>query len=280
MLPVEAQTIARAPASAALATARTMPAVLERAGRVLALDLEVQVAQAERRAEPLGADQRREALAEGQRRRRVGDRQEAPVALHQPRPGGPERRPRLSHRSGTGCRWLSQESPVSGVTTASPRRRRAGGRRGPQVEPAAGATAIRSPRTADEVAGTAGAGTVEADASDRRRVDLDAVADAGGPPERRVARERGRAARPPATVAVVVDRRVATSRMIRPACRASAWSARLTVVIPGRPARRRRRGGSRSPPGPASGRTPSRARMTSLLTASWPSTSPDGSASA
>ena len=42
-------------------------------------------------------DERRGALAEGQRRRRVGDRQEAPVALHEPRPGRARgRRPRQS----------------------------------------------------------------------------------------------------------------------------------------------------------------------------------------
>ena len=62
-------------------------AVLERAGRVLALDLEVQVRGADRLPEPLGADERRGALAQRQRRRRVGHRQEAAVALHQPRSG-------------------------------------------------------------------------------------------------------------------------------------------------------------------------------------------------
>ncbi len=50
--------------------------VLERAGRVLAFDLEVEVLEPERRAEAPGADERREPLAEGQRRGRVGDRQE------------------------------------------------------------------------------------------------------------------------------------------------------------------------------------------------------------
>ena len=51
-------------------------AVLERPGRVLALDLEVQVRGADGRPEPLGAHERRRALAEGQRRGRVGHGQE------------------------------------------------------------------------------------------------------------------------------------------------------------------------------------------------------------
>ena len=64
-------------------------AVLERAGRVLALDLEVQVRRSPS-ASPsrVGVDQRREALAEGQARRRVGHRQERAVALHESRSGG------------------------------------------------------------------------------------------------------------------------------------------------------------------------------------------------
>ena len=52
--------------------------VLERAGRVLALDLEVQVGEARApRPSRSRVDERREPLAEGQRRGRVGDRQEA-----------------------------------------------------------------------------------------------------------------------------------------------------------------------------------------------------------
>ena len=59
--------------------------VLERAGRVLALDLEMQVREARSRPEASGVDERRAALAEGQRGRGVADRQEAAVALHEPR---------------------------------------------------------------------------------------------------------------------------------------------------------------------------------------------------
>ena len=63
------------------------PAVLERAGRVHALELEVEVRDADGRAEPGGVDERRAALAEGEPRGRVGDGQERPVAVHQARPG-------------------------------------------------------------------------------------------------------------------------------------------------------------------------------------------------
>ena len=50
VLPVEAQMTARAPSSTALLMAIVMPAVLERAGRIHALELEVEL-DAERRAE-------------------------------------------------------------------------------------------------------------------------------------------------------------------------------------------------------------------------------------
>ena len=54
--------------------------------------------------------------------------------------------------------------------------------------------------------GTAGTGTVEPDATDRRPVDLDAVADAGRPAERRIEPERGRQDRS-RDLAVIVRRR-------------------------------------------------------------------------
>ena len=76
------------------------PAVLERPGRVLALDLEVQVRGPDGRAETLGVHERRRPLAEGQRRGGIRDRQEPPVPLHQPRPGARGGRHRVSHRRG------------------------------------------------------------------------------------------------------------------------------------------------------------------------------------
>ena len=58
-------------------------AVLERAGRVHALELEVQLAHAQRGGHARRGDQRRVALVEGQQRRPVGDRQKFAVALQQ-----------------------------------------------------------------------------------------------------------------------------------------------------------------------------------------------------
>ena len=134
--------IARAPASSALATATTMPAVLERARRVRALDLEVEQRAAHRAAERARMDERREALAEAQRWGVRRDRQERREALHQP-----GTRPRLpcsarswlehlahAHRSGlredrvgiTVCR-LAEAQPVAQgrrATSAGSRRPR------------------------------------------------------------------------------------------------------------------------------------------------------------
>ena len=72
------------------------------------------------------------------------------------------------------------------------------------------ATAIRSPRTALlEVAGTAGARTVEAEVPDRRRVDLDPVSDAGRRTEglSRAGSAVGRTAAASGTLRVIVERR-------------------------------------------------------------------------
>ena len=63
-------------------------AVLERSGRVLALDLQVEIRQADGGAQPVGSHERGRPFAEGQRRRRLGDRQEPSIAVHQPRPTG------------------------------------------------------------------------------------------------------------------------------------------------------------------------------------------------
>ncbi len=67
------------------------PAVLEAPGRVRALDLEEEVREPELGTEPPGVDERRRALAEGDRRRRVGDREEPPVALDKGRSAGHRR---------------------------------------------------------------------------------------------------------------------------------------------------------------------------------------------
>ena len=66
VLPVEAQTIARAPDLHGLGHGHDHAPVLERTGRVLALDLEVEVRHTDGGTEPLRADERRRALAEGQ----------------------------------------------------------------------------------------------------------------------------------------------------------------------------------------------------------------------
>ena len=122
------------------------PAILERPGRVLALDLEVEVAQPERGSEPLGADERREPFAEGQRRGRVGHRQEAPVALDEAWPARDRRRgvsviDRVPDAAGAGQdRPVGPHDGIAGrgrrrtaVPTSSPRRARSrSDRRGPR----------------------------------------------------------------------------------------------------------------------------------------------------
>ena len=192
MLPVEAQTIARAPSSSGLGHGDDHAAVLERAGRVLALDLEVQVAQPERRAEALGADERRDALAEGQRRRRVGHRQEPAIALDEARPRRRRAGDPVSHRSGTGCRWPPGATRRVGRAASRALAARRRGASAPRSSPPPRATAIRSPSTADEVAAPPAPGpsnptrpTGTASISIRLR-------DAGRPAERRVARQRRR----------------------------------------------------------------------------------------
>ena len=232
--------------------------VLERAGRVLALHLEVQVGEAERVAQPTGADQRREPFAEGQGGRRVGDRQERPVALDEAGSGGPGACPRfghrLSHRSGSGRRSRSRGRPRSDAPT-SPAATRTAARRGPQVEPISRATAMRSPRTADEVAAPPAPGSVEADVAGRRGVDLDPVAHARRPAEGRVAGQRGRQDRRGQPVVLIpvgagdqADDPAGLSRvrLVGQADGRDAGSRRpVDPVGPGR----------RSPPDPASGRT-------------------------
>ncbi len=75
------------------------PPVLERAGRVLALDLGVEVVESQLGAQAGEPDERGEPLAERECRRGVGERQEPPVALRQRGPGGVRGRPRKgTHR--------------------------------------------------------------------------------------------------------------------------------------------------------------------------------------
>ena len=100
VLPVDAHTTALAPASTAFATATTMPRSLNEPGRVLALDLEVQVRGADRLPEPLRAHERGRALAQRQGRGRVRHRQESAVPLHQPRPGVRRRHQRSQSSTG------------------------------------------------------------------------------------------------------------------------------------------------------------------------------------
>ena len=106
-------------------------AVLERAGRVLALDLQVQVGEPERRAEAPRVDQRREPLAEGQRRGRVGDGQEPAVALDEP---------------GRAVATLAQSSIGYRMPLAARGPRRPGGRRRPAAGRTRGAARPRSNR--------------------------------------------------------------------------------------------------------------------------------------
>ena len=139
----------RAPASTALATATTMPAVLERAGRVLALDLEVQVGagRARRRAGAARTSGVKPSprVSGGVASR---DRQERAVALDQPRPGRPraecpasviDRVPdaaggrRASRPSGrdTGIARRRTAPGVADPRSSRPRGRSARGRPGP-----------------------------------------------------------------------------------------------------------------------------------------------------
>ena len=79
VFPVEAQTTACAPAPADTRDRDGHPAILERAGRVGALDLDPDLA-AEPVGQHLGLDQRGTALTEGDHRIGVGHRQPLPVA--------------------------------------------------------------------------------------------------------------------------------------------------------------------------------------------------------
>ena len=89
------------PASAALATARTMPRSLNEPVGFWPSILRYRLGQSERGAEPGRVHQRRRPFAEGQRRRVLRDRQESPVAFHEARPpaGGARR---FGHQSSTG----------------------------------------------------------------------------------------------------------------------------------------------------------------------------------
>ena len=97
--------MARAPASAALATATTIPRSLNEPVGFWPSTFRTEPAQAERLAEVRGVDERREALAQGQARGRVGHRQERAIALHQARAGRPGGS--WSHQSSTGYRVTS-----------------------------------------------------------------------------------------------------------------------------------------------------------------------------
>ena len=119
--------------------------------------------EAERRPEPAAVDERRAALAEAQGGRRVGDRQERAIALHRAAAGRPERpaQSSIGYRMRRVVRSRSRD--------ATRRRRPAAARRGPHVEPSSRATAMRSPRTALEVAGPPAPGPLKATRPDRAR---------------------------------------------------------------------------------------------------------------
>ena len=255
--PVEAQTIARAPASAALATATTMPRSLNEPVGFWPSTLRWRFgdADAPRRAAAAWTSgvSPSPRVSDG---RRVGDRQERAVALHQPSAGAPAPPGEVSHRSGTGCRSRRHEDVPRGGARPGRRSGRSPAVAGPRSSPAPRAMAIRSPSTADDVAGAARARPVEPDPADRHGVDLDPVADAGRP-----SRAASRAGAAVGRTAARSDRRrasraaVASSRMIRPAARASRSSSSVTVGDPGPAGAVGAVGGaSGSTPGPASGR--------------------------
>ena len=146
-----------APASTALATATTMPAVLERAGRVLALDLEVAGS-----ASPSAAPSRRRVDERRERPRRGSAAGVASVTGRKRAVALDSRGRAVRDGDGAAVRGsvidrvpdaarASRGPRASGRATGVVGRAGRGGR-GPQVEPAPRAIAIRSPRTADEVA--------------------------------------------------------------------------------------------------------------------------------
>ena len=304
----------------------TMPAVLERAGRVLALDLEVQVRRTPMAAPSRGGvDERRGALAEGQRRRRVGDRQEAPIAVHEPRPGrhGDRRRTSVIDRVERDVDAVGQDRGERGASLGQRRdlgpdgravleldRRRvvehgaaAARRRGPPARTrtsAGGRRADRRPRSPAPVAGASPAHvepTPRATATRSPRTALLVAAPPAPGPARRTV--------PSGSASI-------STRLVTPSVQPNGLSAGTAVGMTAAsmaPSRRRRRGrqqldrqaegrralqlavgdaGDPRPPVTARGRgsapdgrrdrasspNASRARMTSLLTASSPSTSP------
>src|SRR5439155_21864742 len=116
------------------------PAILERAGRVLALDLGVEIPQAEAGAEPAERDERRLTLAQADDRRGVRDRQERAIALDE----GLARRPTGS------CQIGAHRAALSAAPRALTGAPLAGGNPA-HVDPRPRAIAIRSPRTALDV---------------------------------------------------------------------------------------------------------------------------------
>ena len=207
-------------------------------------------------------------------------------------------------RGAPGDRQLQSSSPASGSPLAASSRRpqtsldEAGlGRAGQSVRSCAEAGGRPDPRASSatgdrkEVAEhsarcctSAGPRTTRRDHADRLRVDLDAVQDPVRAAERVVQRDsRGNDRRrhsPPGSRWAS-----ATSLIARPRAAAPATGAWLTPVIPGAPAHAVPRVpptvGGRRTIASGSTQTPNarRMRMTSLLTASAPSTSADGSAS-
>src|SRR5947207_301546 len=228
--------------------------ILERARRVLALDLCVEVGKAQPGAEPTEVDERGQTLAEADHGCRVGDRQERLIALDERRPG----------------------KSIDGRVRAHDAT--AGGRPA-HVLPSSREMAMRSPRTALDVAGPPAPGPLNATVpTGSASISIRLVT----PDVRPSAASAGTAVGSTDALSVPSGPRRASamSLMTRPAAVAAATSAEPMPVIPGRPL-----------PGPSiaivatldgSSQTPnaSRARITSLLTASSPSTSPRGSASA
>ena len=163
--------------------------VLERPGRVLALDLEVEVVEADHGAEPAGPDERREPLAEGQGRGRVGDREEPAVPLEQAGPRATAGRPagsaggQLSPRPDTASR--PRHRAASGAITA-----RAASRARPSRPDGEAGARRRWPRRAGAIGGRArGASVARGTNANHGRTPLERVA--GG-----VCRRRSPARRP------------------------------------------------------------------------------------
>ena len=276
VLPVEAQMIARAPSSSAFATATTMPRSLNEPVGFWPSTLRCRFGEAERRAQAARATSGVAPSPSVSDGRRVGDGQERAVSLDEPRAGVAGR----GH--GRPSRRWDEQAPDGAATHSDATGRTAMADR--SVAGAAPAHVLPARGDRDEVAEhrgrgrrAAGARPLERDTADRLGLDLDPV-------EHAVASARTAT---PAGTAVGTDGRLERARprrrdaVARSSMRprpsrghAPATSSARDAGDPGlaRAAARRARavptlaGSIHSP-------NASRARITSLFTASRPSTS-------